>query len=321
MTGRAGFVERPYRPGYVSRTYVVGGRVYVNVYRSYSWNGYAYNYYVPRYYYRPAWYGWAVQPWGPRVAYSWGWNTAPWYGYYGWYFNPYPVYPSPSYWLTDYLIAASLQSSYQAQVEASADAAPPPAPAPAEAAALSPETKQLIADEVSRQLAAQQAQAQQPAAAAASPQAAGGAPPALDPNQRTFVVSTAMNVSVNGADCSLAPGDILYRTGDSPGPDGKIGVNVLSSKAGDCAANSPTTIEVAALQDMHNHFREELSAGTEELAKKQGTDGLPQGPAADAQPVADGTAPADPDAQKMLAEQNQAADATENQVQQAAAGG
>jgi hypothetical protein len=317
-TGRMGFVERPFRPGYVSRTYVVGGVSYVNVYRSYSWRGYAYNYYVPRYYYSPGWYGWCASPWTP-VSYSWGWDVSPWYGYYGWYFNPYPVYSSPAFWLTDYLIAASLQAAYERQLEANAMVAPQVEAAPAQAA-LSPETKQLIADEVARQIAAQQAQAQQPAAAAAAPQAAGGEPPALDPNQRVFVVSSAMNVNVNGSDCSLSPGDIVYRTGDSPGDDGKVGVNILSSKSGECAANSPTAIEVATLQEMHNHFREQLSTGMEELAKKQGN-GLPQGPAAGAQPVAEGTATADPEAQKMLAEQSQAADATESQVQQAAAGG
>ena len=54
--------------------------------------------------------------------------------------------------------------------------------------------------------------------------------------------------------------------------------------------------------------------------KKQGKE-LPEGPAADAQEVADGTAPPDPQAQQLLAEQGQAADATENQVRQAGTGG
>ena len=47
-----------------------------------------------------------------------GWGAAPWYGYYGAYFRPYPVYPSAAYWLTDYMVAASLQEAYAAGVAA-----------------------------------------------------------------------------------------------------------------------------------------------------------------------------------------------------------
>ena len=48
---------------------------------------------------------------------------APWYGYYGDYFAPYPVYPSAAFWLTDYMIAASLQDAYAAQAAAAQQAA------------------------------------------------------------------------------------------------------------------------------------------------------------------------------------------------------
>src|SRR5206468_4202055 len=44
---RYGYYERPYRAGYVSRTYVYGGRSYVHVYHSYGWRGVTYYRYVP----------------------------------------------------------------------------------------------------------------------------------------------------------------------------------------------------------------------------------------------------------------------------------
>ena len=60
-----------------------------------------------------------------RSAYSWGWEAQPWYPIYGVAFTPYPVYTSPDLWMTDYIIAQSMQTAYQAQT-----AAPAPQPAP-----------------------------------------------------------------------------------------------------------------------------------------------------------------------------------------------
>jgi hypothetical protein len=73
---------------------------------------------MPAYYYPPAFYGWAYNPWPAPAPYVWGWGAALWYGYYGAYFRPYPVYPSAAYWLTDYMVAASLQEAYAAGVAA-----------------------------------------------------------------------------------------------------------------------------------------------------------------------------------------------------------
>jgi len=89
-----GFVERPLRQGYISRTYVVGGRSYAHVYREYSYRGFAYHRYVPGMYYGPRFYAWAGTPWGAPVRYAWfGLATpAPWFGYYAGYFTPYPMY-------------------------------------------------------------------------------------------------------------------------------------------------------------------------------------------------------------------------------------
>jgi hypothetical protein len=120
-----GYSQRAYyRHGgreYSQRTYYSGGRYYAYGYRNYSYGGYAYYGYAPSYYYGPAYYGWAYNPWPAPVVYGWGWGGSPWYGYYGPYFAPYPVYPTAAFWLTDYLIAANLQAAYEAQQDAGAE--------------------------------------------------------------------------------------------------------------------------------------------------------------------------------------------------------
>ena len=124
-----GYVEHALTRGgrpYLRRTYVVGGRNYAYVYRGYLYGGVVYYGYVPAFYFAPAFYGWAYEPWAAPVAWSWGWGGAPWYGYYGYYFAPYPAYNSPFFWITDYVLAEYLQAAYDAQVSASAQAAPVP---------------------------------------------------------------------------------------------------------------------------------------------------------------------------------------------------
>ncbi len=121
---RGGYVQRAYvtRGGrsYYSRTYYAGGVYHTGVYQGYYYGGRPYYGYYAPYYYQPAYYGWAYNPWPAPVAYGWGWGGAPWYGYYGAYYEPYPVYPSAAFWLTDYLLAASLQAAFAAQAESGA---------------------------------------------------------------------------------------------------------------------------------------------------------------------------------------------------------
>lgn len=114
---RRGYVERHFDRGgrqYMRRTYVVDGRTHVNVYRGHRYHGVPYYVYVPPYYYAPAYYGWIYNPWPRPVYYRWGWYGSPWYRPYSYYFAPYPVYPYPSLWLTDYLLAEDLRLAYEA---------------------------------------------------------------------------------------------------------------------------------------------------------------------------------------------------------------
>jgi len=314
-----GFVERQVRPGYISRTYVGGGRSYPRVYREFRYHNVLYYRYVPAVYYGPGFYAWAVTPWGPSVRYAWfGLATpAPWFGFYAGYFTPYPTYASPDLWLTDYLLAENLRLAYESQQAGNGGQALPPPNVQPGPATLSPEMKALIADEVRQQLAAEKAAAVQPTSSSPQQPAPGAdqPPPAL--NQRFFVVSSNLDITTGaGQACSLSPGDIIQRKGKDVTPDGGVAVEVVSSKPGDCAADSPATVQLADLQDMHNQFREQLDSGLKTLAENQAK-GLPNGPAAGARPVAEGTADPVADAESQLIAQETDAAKLEAQVRQA----
>jgi len=348
-TGKhAGYVQRPYvtRNGrtYVSRTVVVNNVSYTNVYRSYSYGGYCCYYgYHPAYYYAPVYYGWAYNPWPAPVYYGWGWGGAPWYGYYGGYFAPYPVYPSAAFWLTDYLIAANLQAAYQAQAAATANAeanangnannAPqdqPQSPGNGNAdtsastsgtVTLSPEVKAAIAEEVKAQLAAEQAAAQQGSSSSGGAQGAAttsakseDVPPALDPAKRTFVVASDLAVSADGQECQLTQGDVITRTSETPDEDRKVTATVAASRKADCGVGSQIAVSVDDLQEMYNHFQEQVDNGMKDLSSKQGKSGIPAAP--DTKTASSDVPPPPPDANaaKALQDQQATADQMEAQV-------
>lgn len=343
--GGRGYVQRAYitRGGhsFYARTYYSHGVYRVGVYRGYYYRGFHYYGYYPSFWYHPAFYGWAYRPWGAPVYWGvgiggWGWVGTPWFGFYGGYFAPYPVYPSAAFWLTDYLIAANLQASYAAQADVATDPGYDPGPANygdggGQAAnsgqvTLTPEVKQAIAEEVKAQLAEQQ----QSSSAGQGDDSAGGqapapasdqVPPALNPAQRTFVVSNNITVTADDGECELTPGDVVTRLTDTPDADQKVTASVSASKKADCAAGKSVSVSVDDLQDMYNHFQEQLNDGMKTLAAKQGTGGLPKAPdtsttASDVPPP-----PPDTDAAKDLADQQTAADQTEAQVKQETAQG
>jgi hypothetical protein len=350
-TGRgAGYVQRTYvvRGGhtYYSRTYYYHGAYHVGVYRGYSWHGHTYYGYYHPYWYHPVFYGWAYNPWPAPVYWGWGWGGAPWYGYYGGYFAPYPVYPSAAFWLTDYLIASQLQAAYAAQQAAAANAAadaaaanaapsnPPadqqqdnggeqPSAQSSGQVTLTPEVKEAIAEEVKAQLAAQQSQAQQQSSTGSQPASSGSpqqasntdeVPPALDPARRTFVVDTDLTVNADGQECQLTSGDVLTRLTDSPDSDGNVNVSVQASKAKDCSSGKQAAVSVDDLEEMHNHFQEQLDGGMKELAAKQGTGGLPKAPDTSTTASDVPAPPPDQSAAKAVDDQQAQADQVEAQV-------
>jgi len=274
--GGHGYVQRPVtvRGGrtFVQRTYYVGGRPYGRFYRPASYRGVPLNIYTPVRFYSPRFYAWAYTPWRAPVIYTFGWGPAtPWFGFYGGYFAPYPSYVGPNFWLTDYMLAASLQDAYQERFDAAGG--PPPAYDPSGQMAVSPQVKNMIAQEVRWQLDQEnresQTQSVQPVANAAPPIFADG-------NAHVFVASSSIIVSASGQECGLTNGDVL-QLNRAPSPDpAYANVQVLASKAQDCATGQILPVQLADLQEMENHMRETIDQGLGELQAKQGQGNLPQ---------------------------------------------
>ncbi len=348
-----GYSQRAYfnRGGhsYYQRTYYRGGHYYAYGYRGYYWGGRPFYGYAPAYYWGPGFYGWAYNPWPGPVYWgvaAWGWG--PWYGFYGPWFTPYPVYASAAFWLTDYLIAANLQAAYAAQ-QAAGDGGDqgqlgplqlgpdtdgeiaslwttdPLVAAnletvygaymlgggsPASTNQLSPDVKQALSDEMKYEI-----QAEKTAAAAGQNSGSSSSnqvPPALDPNIRIFVVSTDEDLTTaDGVECSLTPGDVINRTTDTPDDDNMVNATVKSSKKDECVVGVTVAISADDIQEMHNQLRIQMDAGLKELADKQGKNGMPAAPDAKTQP---GEVPApqpDTSVQGDLQQQAKDADAAE----------
>ena len=312
-----GYVGHPYEyrgVHYVSRTYYVNGVVYNRFYRPYTWGGVALNVYAPGVYYRPAFYGWAYNPWATPVVYGgWGWAGNPWYGYYGAWFTPYPVYAGPAFWLTDYLVAQTLAAAYQERsaelAAAQANFGPP----------MSADVKNLVAEEVKRQLALENSEAA--AGGGQTPPDAGssGIARMLTDNQpHIFIVSDGIDVTSNSGECFVTEGDVLQLRGAVP-PGQPANLTVMASKGQDCAKGSLVQVQVADLQEMQNHMRETLDQGLGDLQKKQGQGGIPAAPAGSAAApektaYAEIAPPPDPNVKTELAAQTKDADQAEQEV-------
>jgi hypothetical protein len=288
-TGRnQGYVQRtvPYNGHqYVQRTYVSGGARYTRVYAPYTYGRVALVNYVPRYYYAPAFYGWAYYPWAAPVVYPWGWVGAPWYGYYGPYFSVWPSYTGANYWLTDYYLGQVLQSAYQAQQpdQAPADANTDDQSAGDDSGSdqlfartdtpISPDVKRAIAEEVQQQLSYESAASQSSQSADVTE-----LPQVMTPNH-VFVVDGPLFVTTaDDASCTLSAGNVL-RLRAAPDQNAVAAdLTVVSSRRGDCPEGALVTLSLQDLQDMQNSFRQSLDSGLETLRAQQGRSGLPAAP-------------------------------------------
>jgi hypothetical protein len=311
-----GFTQRPIpgRNGYFQRTYVANGQTYTRTYRGYRYGGVIYFRYAPSQYYSPQFYAWAQRPWRRSVAYNWGQGQAPWLGFFSNYFTPAGVYPTASSWLTDFVISADLKTAYQDRQEYEQGN---PNEQGQENSTLNPQIKGAISQEVAGEVQSEQTASALPAGQVTPGDAL---PPALDPNQRTFVMSQSLDVPLGNDTCTLTSGDVVSRTNDNLLPGNKVAVNVVSGKPGDCPVNTATQIDVVTLQEMHNQFVEQVDAGLGTLASDQGGEGLPTAPAADARPSVDAAAQPDPNAEVLVAEQQNDADAAEAAATQAQGG-
>jgi hypothetical protein len=324
--GGRGYVQHPYMYGgreYGHRTYYDHGRAYDRYYSRYPYRGGYLDVYAPVRYYPAGFYGWAYNPWASPIAYSWGWGASPWYGYYGGYFAPYPVYPSAAFWLTDYLIATSLQAAYAAQAANAQSAAVAASSGPP---ALTPEVKKMVADEVQRQVALENSEATANAQNQQPDPASSGIARMLSDNQpHVFVAGSDLDlVDAAGQECAISQGDIIEVASAPPADATGATAIVLASKSGkECAKSDNITVAFNDLQDMQNHMRETIDAGMGDLQSKQGKGGLPAAPpSAQAAPVtaafAASAPPPDATAATEIAQQSQAADQAEQEVASAA---
>jgi hypothetical protein len=322
--GGRGYVQHPYMyhgHEYGHRTYWEHGRGYDRFYARYPYHGVYVEMYSPAFYYPPAFYGWAYNPWAVPIAYpvaAWGWGGAPWYGFYGAYFTPYPAYASASLWLTDYLISNTLAAAYQANVDAQVQAQ---AQLAANAAVMTPQVKDMIAAEVQRQIAIENAESAQQAAGP-NPAVSGVQRMLSDNQSHVFVAGKPLDVvDANGAECAISDGDVLQLT-PAPLPDNATAatLGVLTSKGGvECGKGALVTVQIADLQDMQNHMRETIGQGMGDLKAKQGKGGLPALPAsASGMPMmaqfAMDAPPPDNTAQQQITAQGADADKAEQEV-------
>jgi hypothetical protein len=295
-----GYLQRPFSyrgHEYARRTFYDHNRTYVRYYRPYSYHNVHLIGYTPVRYYSPGFYGWAYHPWARPVYYGgWGWYGSPWYSYYGGYFTPWRSYPSAAFWLTDYLIASSLEAAYQQRMDAQAQVQGGYA-SEGGTTALTPDVKQAIAEEVQRQLALENAERQQASQNIEPDPASSGLPRMLaDGASHVFVVSSPLDVSDSmGQSCVVSEGDVLQLQTPPP-QDASAGfLYVMASKGQDCAKGAVVTVAFEDLQEMQNHMRETIDGGLDQLQAKAGQGGLPAAPpGANAPPVQSAFAPIAP---------------------------
>jgi hypothetical protein len=281
----------------LQRTYYRGGGVpVVHTYNPYRWGHRVYFGYAPARWYGPQFYRYFHTPWGRPVTYRWGWYGAPWYGYYGYYYRPYPVYYSPAYWLTDWLLAGLLADEYanavavaqgqayadaQAQADANAQAqaaanaqaaaefqaqanfnaqqaqAYPPPPPPDSAAAVGG-----ISDEVKDQIK-QQVEESIQAHEARTPVEVGSL---LSDTKHIYAVSEDINATAgDGTPCSLTSGDLIRLSAPPAQGDEAASMLVVSSKRGSCPAGAVVMVSITDLQSFQNDFSERVEEGMEKM--------------------------------------------------------
>src|SRR5580658_6453848 len=322
--GRPGYVQRGYAyhgHDFGRRSYYYHGHEYNRYYRGYGYRGLYLNVYAPAYYYGPGFYGWAYNPWAVPIAFGWGWAGNPWYGHFGYYFQPYPVYPSAAFWLTDYIISQDLQASYAANQEGGEADGAPPAAAGGQPV-LTPEVKQMIADEVKNQLALENQEATQNAANQdVDPASSGVARLLSDGRPHVFVAGGNLDVTdATGKECVVSDGDTLQLREPPPSDATTANLVVLSSKGNpECQISLTVSVQLTDLQEMQNHMRETIDQGLKDLQDKQGTGGLPAAPpSAQAAPAAAQYAAAAPPPETNLSadiqQQDQQSDQAEKEV-------
>ena len=257
------YVQHPYvfrgRP-YDHRTFYVQGHTFHQFYRPYNYAGASLDVYAPARFYEPGMYRWATSRFNAPQPFRWGYmtNPTPWFGYYKGYFVPDTTYTSPTAWLADFVLGASLAVAYAA--------APPTSPAPPAGAApaITPQVKQQLADEVGRQVKEESVEAQQNAQNRDPPPGAGGVVQELgDRQSHVFVVASDLDlVDPTGRRCMISAGDVVQVVSGPKPSSSTADAIVLASKGGvECDRAAQVEIALTDLQEMQNHMRETIDQG------------------------------------------------------------
>jgi len=304
---------------FAHRTYLFHGVAYDRFYRRYTYHGVHFDIYAPMRYYPAAFYSWLNNPWAGSASYPWGWTGNRWYAHYGFYFAPYPAYSGPALWLTDYLLSSTLAAAYQGEVDAGLAA---PVQQNSGGPILTDDVKQLLSQEVLRQVALEKSEARTTAQnAEPDPHASGIDRLVSDGVHHIFVAGGDLDLLAgDGQECSISGGDVLQLSGAASANATAASLIVLASKGGqECRKGNAVEISFRDLQDMQNHMRETLDLGLADLESHQGQGSLPaEPPSAKAAPkpaafVA--SAPArDPNAAAEISAQSQEADKAEQET-------
>jgi hypothetical protein len=180
--------------------------------------------------------------------------------------------------------------------------------------------KQAISAEVQRQIALENAEAQQAAQNTQPDPASSGIVRMLTDNMpHVFVAGGDITVTDANGQCALSQGDVVQLNPPQPplGADAtEATLVVLAGKPQECPIRDAVSVQLADLQDMQNHMRESIDQG---LGEMQTTKGLPAIPtsakaAPVAAPFAASAPPPDPSVAAEIGQQVQEADKAEQEV-------
>jgi hypothetical protein len=107
----------------------------------------------------------------------------------------------------------------------------------------------------------------------------------------------------------------VTRIEDTPDANKSVKVLVSASQKSDCPSGSQVAVAVDDLQEMHNHFREQLDSGLKTLADNQGKNGLPAAPDTKTRANPDGQVKPDTSVKGELEAQQADADKADADVQ------
>ncbi len=331
---RSGYVENNIVVGgrpYIQRTAIINRQIVTTRYYGYSYGGVMLHGFVSPFYFSPGFYGYAYNPWADPLAYDFGWAGEPWYGGLNPYFAAYAMYPSPAYWLTDYIVGQTLSAAFQIHEDALAngdadyamdasasggmngsddDTVQASASTP-----ISSEVKDQIAQEVKDQIEIDK----ENAAAQAEQVRHDELVAALSQPNHVFMASSNLDVITDkGQNCGLEAGDVLRVMAPPAQGETIVQLRVAASKQTDCPAGVTVGVALEDLQEMQNAFHSQVESGLETLLAHQG-DGIPAAPlgavATKPQPTVDGPPPVPAsELAGMLDQQRQQADQVQAQV-------